>query len=350
MNDEDSKKITMAHGAGGELMDELINDLILPLFKSELGDIPLSDLDDSAVVDDIVITTDGHTVKPIFYPGGDLGSISVAGTVNDLLAVGAKPLALTGALILPEGVLMSDIKRILSSAAETCQEAGVSVVAGDTKVVEREDLDSPLMTTTGIGKRHPLMDKNMERTGGRRTDWLSDNNLKDGDKIIVTGTVGDHGITILSEREGYGFQGKVMSDVAPLVDVMHNALEVGGVASAKDPTRGGLANSLNEFASKSKVGIEVEEDKIPIKDWVRNAGELLGIDPLTIGNEGKFVMAVEGSLAEDIVEAIKKTENGKDASVIGEVKKDIDGVVLKTGVGGTRILEPPVGDPIPRIC
>ena len=350
MNDEDSKKITMAHGAGGELMDELINDLILPLFKSELGDIPLSDLDDSAVVDDIVITTDGHTVKPIFYPGGDLGSISVAGTVNDLLAVGAKPLALTGALILPEGVLMSDIKRILSSAAETCQEAGVSVVAGDTKVVEREDLDSPLMTTTGIGKRHPLMDKNMERTGGRRTDWLSDNNLKDGDKIIVTGTVGDHGITILSEREGYGFQGKVMSDVAPLVDVMHNALEVGGVASAKDPTRGGIANSLNEFASKSKVGIEVEEDKIPIKDWVRNAGELLGIDPLTIGNEGKFVMAVEGSLAEDIVEAIKKTENGKDASVIGEVKKDIDGVVLKTGVGGTRILEPPVGDPIPRIC
>ncbi len=350
MKDDKDHVITMAHGAGGELMGKLINDLILPLFKSEMGEIPLSDLDDSAVVEDIVITTDGHTVKPIFYPGGDLGSISVAGTVNDLLAVGAKPLALTGALILPEGVLMNDIKRILSSAAETCRKAGVSVVAGDTKVVEREDLDSPLMTTTGIGKRHPLMDKNMERAGERRTNWLSDNNLKDGDKIIVTGTVGDHGITILSEREGYGFQGKVKSDVAPLVDVMESALKVGGVASAKDPTRGGLANSLNEIASKSDVGIEVEEDKIPIKDWVRNAGELLGIDPLTIGNEGKFIMAVESSMAEEILEALKKTENGKDAAVIGEVKKDIDGVILKTEVGGTRILEPPVGDPVPRIC
>ncbi|MGM0405225.1 MAG: hydrogenase expression/formation protein HypE [Thermoplasmatota archaeon] len=350
MNDDKDHVITMAHGAGGELMDELINDLILPIFKSELGEIPLSDLDDSAVVDDIVITTDGHTVKPIFYPGGDLGSISVAGTVNDLLAVGAKPLALTGALILPEGVLMNDVKRILSSAAETCRKAGVSVVAGDTKVVEREDLDSPLMTTTGIGKRHPLMDKNMEKAGQRRTKWLSDNNLKDGDKIIVTGTVGDHGITILSEREGYGFQGKIMSDVAPLVDVMESALEVGGVASTKDPTRGGLANSLNEIASKSDVGIEIEESKIPIKEWVRSAGELLGIDPLTIGNEGKFIMSVESSMAEEIVEAIRKTENGKDAAVIGEVKKDIDGVILKTEVGGTRILESPVGDPVPRIC
>jgi len=350
MNEDKDQMITMAHGAGGELMDQFIHELIVPLFASDMGEIPLSDLDDSAVVDDIVITTDGHTVKPIFYPGGDLGSISVAGTINDLLALGAKPLALTGALILPEGVLMRDIKKILSSASDMCKKAGVSVVAGDTKVVEREDLDSPLMTTTGIGKRHPLMDNNMEKAGERRTKWLSDNNLKDGDKIIVTGTVGDHGITILSEREGYGFQGKVMSDVAPLVDVMHNALEVGGVASAKDPTRGGIANSLNEFASKSNVGIEVEEKDIPIKDWVRNAGELLGIDPLTIGNEGKFIMAVEPSMAVEILEVIKNTENGQDAAIIGEVKKDIDGVVLKTEVGGTRILEPPVGDPVPRIC
>ncbi|MFW5904285.1 MAG: hydrogenase expression/formation protein HypE [Candidatus Saliniplasma sp.] len=350
MKDDKDQMITMAHGAGGELMGDLIHDLIIPILKSDVGEIPLSDLDDSAVIDDIVITTDGHTVKPIFYPGGDLGSISIAGTVNDLLALGAKPLALTGAVILPEGVLIKDIKTILSSAAETCRKAGVSIVAGDTKVVEREDLDSPLMTTTGIGKRHPLMDKNMERAGERKTKWLSDNNLKEGDKIIVTGTVGDHGITILSEREGYGFQGEIKSDVAPLVDVMDEALNVGGVATVKDPTRGGIANSLNELASKSGVGIVIQEKDIPIKEWVRNAGELLGIDPLTIGNEGKFIMAVEPSMAEKVVEAIKKTENGNDAAIIGEVRSDVEGVVLKTEVGGTRILEPPVGDPVPRIC
>ncbi len=350
MSVEKEQIITMAHGAGGEMMDRLIHDLILPSFSSDAGEIPLSNLDDSAVIEDIVITTDGHTVKPIFFPGGDLGSLSIAGTVNDVLALGGIPLALTAGMILPEGVPIKDVKRIITSSKETCDKVGVDIVAGDTKVVERHDLDSPLMTTTGIGKRHPLMDENMEKTGERRTKWLSDNNLKDGDKIIVTGTVGDHGITILSEREGYGFKGKIKSDVAPLVGVMESALTAGGVASAKDPTRGGLANSLNEIASKSDVGIEVEEGQIPIKEWVKNAGELLGIDPLTIGNEGKFIMAVENSMSRKVLEAIKKTESGKNAAVIGEVKKDMDGVVLKTEIGGTRILEPPVGDPVPRIC
>ncbi|MFO7792429.1 MAG: hydrogenase expression/formation protein HypE [Candidatus Saliniplasma sp.] len=350
MSVEKEQIITMAHGAGGELMDELIHDLILPSFRSDIGEIPLSDLDDSAVIDDIVITTDGHTVKPIFYPGGDLGSLSISGTVNDLLALGAKPLALTAGIILPEGVPIKDIEKILSSAAKVCDKAGVHIVAGDTKVIERDDLDSPVMTTTGIGKRHPLLDRNMEKAGKRRTKWLSDNNLKEGDKIIITGTLGDHGITILSEREGYGFQGQIKSDVAPLVDVMEKALKVGGIASAKDPTRGGLANSLNELASKSNVGMEIQEKDISIKNWVENAGELLGIDPLTIGNEGKFILGVESSMAEKVVEEIKKTKEGKDAAIIGEVKREMECVVLRTEVGGTRILETPVGDPVPRIC
>jgi len=340
----------MAHGAGGELMDELIHELILPSFRSDIGEIPLSDLDDSAIIEDIVITTDGHTVKPIFFPGGDLGSLSIAGTVNDLLAIGAKPIALTAGIILPEGIFIDEIQQLLSSASKICKRTGIFIVAGDTKVVEKTDLDSPVMTTTGIGKRHPLMDQNMEIAGERKKDWLSDQNLKDGDKIILTGTVGDHGITILSEREGYGFQGEIKSDIAPLVDVMESALKVGGVASAKDPTRGGIANSLNEIASKSDVGIEIIENDIPMKNWVKNGGELLGIDPLTIGNEGKFIMAVEPSLAEDVLAAIKKTDEGKDAAIVGEVKKDIEGVVLRTEVGGTRILETPVGDPVPRIC
>lgn len=342
--------IGMEHGAGGEQMEELIKETILPLLKNSEGEIPIMDLDDSAVVDGMVFTTDGHTVKPIFFKGGDLGRISVSGTVNDVLAIGGEPTAMALAVILPEGEPMDDVQVIFESAAGAAEEGNVPIVAGDTKVVEKEGLGEPVMTTTGIGKRHPLMDENMEEVGERKTRWLSDNNVKDGDKIVLSGSVGDHGITILSEREGYGFSGEIESDVAPLNDVMEAALGCGGVVAAKDPTRGGLANSLNELSEKSGVGIEVQEDKIPIKGWVESASEMLGVDPLTIGNEGKFVMAVESSKAEEVVEALRDTEHGREASVIGEAKVDIQDVVLKTGIGGSRILEPPVGDPVPRIC
>lgn len=340
----------MDHGAGGEMMDRFIDEFILPVFESDIGEVPLSWLDDSAVIEGTVVTTDAHTVKPIFFPGGDLGSLSVAGTVNDLLAIGAKPKALTGAIVIPEGKRLDDLKRIFESAARTADKARVKIVAGDTKVVEKDDLDEPIMTTTGFGKRHPLLDSNFEVIGERRTSWLSDNNLKAGDKIIVTGTIGDHGITVLSEREGYGFGGAVKSDVSALVELMEAALKTGGVVSAKDPTRGGLATALNEWASKSGVGIEVKENEIPIRDWVSSASELLGIDPLTIGNEGKFIIAVEPSKAEDVLSSIQSTEDGAEAKIIGEAKDDISGVVLRTGVGGRRILEKPVGDPVPRIC
>ncbi len=350
MPQKNERSISLADGAGGEKMEELISEYILPFFGNEEGEIPLSSLDDSCVVNDIVFTTDSHTVKPIFFPGGDLGSLSVSGTINDLLATGGEPLGLALAMVIPEGYKMSKLERLLQSVSDVLEKSEVQILTGDTKVVEKGDIDEPIFTTTGIGKRHSMMDENMKLAGGRNTRWLSDDNLNPDDKIIVTGTVGDHGITILSEREGYGFEGEVQSDVAPLDDLMKKSLEVGGIGSAKDPTRGGLANTLNEWAEKSPVGIEIEEDKIPIKDWVSSAGEMLGIDPLSIGNEGKFVFAVNHSRAEKVLNILKETEEGKDAAIIGEAKKDIDGVVLKTGVGGRRILEKPVGDPVPRIC
>ncbi len=344
------ERISLEHGAGGATMASFIMKEILPLFIRDMGEISLEHLDDSAVIDDIVFTIDSHTVKPIIFPGGDLGSLSICGTINDLLAIGAVPRSLGLAIVMPEGFELSRLKKILDSASKISKDSDVAIIAGDTKVVGRDDIDEPIITTAGIGRRHSSMDGNLERAGGRKTRWLSDNNLNPGDKIILTGSVGDHGITILSEREGYGFGGDISSDVCALVDVMDAALAQGGVASAKDPTRGGIANVLNEFASKSDVGIKIYESKIPIKDWVASAGEMLGIDPLSVGNEGKMVLAVHPSRAQSVLEAIKGTEDGKDAVIIGEVIGDMKGVILKTVVGGTRILELPIGDPVPRIC
>ncbi len=346
----DDERISLAHGAGGEKMDELISELIFPSLKNDVGEISLADLDDSSVIDDVVFTTDGHTVKPVFFPGGDLGSLAVSGTVNDLLALGGKPVGLSLAIVVPEGYPMEKLKELIESASRVSKEAEVPVTTGDTKVVEKADIDEPIFTTSGLAKRHPLLDKNFELAGGRKKRWLSDDNLNDGDKIIVTGTLGDHGITILSEREGYGFQGDVSSDVAPLHELMEEALKIGGVGVVKDPTRGGLANTLNEWAGKSSLGIELKEEDIPIKGWVSSASDMLGLDPLSIGNEGKFVMAVNSPKAEEVLNALRKTKHGEDAAIIGEAKKDMEGVVLRTKVGGKRILERPVGDPVPRIC
>ncbi len=340
----------MEDGAGGELMDKLIKDEILPLFCCSRGEIPLEHLDDSAVLDELVFTIDSHTVKPIFFRGGNIGTLSICGTINDILALGGEPVAIASALVLPEGYPYENLKRILKGAAAICEATGVPVLTGDTKVVGRDDLDEPVMTTSCVGRRHRLLDGNFELAGGRRDRWLCDRNLNVGDKIIVSGTLGDHGMTILSEREGYGFQGDIRSDVAPLIDVMDAALGTGGVAAAKDPTRGGLANALNEWARKSEVGIVVDEISIPLKPWVVSAGEMLGIDPLSVGNEGKMVLSVHPSKAQKVLEEVRRTDNGRDAEIIGEVVADVKGVVLRTEVGGKRILEPPIGDPVPRIC
>ncbi|MHC1610158.1 MAG: hydrogenase expression/formation protein HypE [Candidatus Methanospirareceae archaeon] len=354
--------IKLEHGAGGEGMHELLK-LVLSYFKftsvkSDAGEraeieVPLTALDDSAVVENIVFTTDSHTVKPLFFPGGDIGTLSIAGTVNDIAVMGAEPLCLSVAFVIEEGFPLDDFERILDSMRKTCEEAEVAVVTGDTKVVERGAVEKIVVNTSAIGRRTEALDKNIAEVRKYRElagNWLADSNLRDGDKIIVSGYIGDHGVALLSFREGFEFDTGLKSDITPLNKTIREILEVGGVVAMKDPTRGGLANSLNEFSEKSKVGILIEEDKIPIRESVRSACEMLGIDPLEVGNEGKVVMGVVKERAEEVLEALRRTENGRDAAIIGSATKEVKGVVMKTRVGGMRIVETPVGDPVPRIC
>jgi hydrogenase expression/formation protein HypE len=348
-----SDKITLAHGAGGVVMGKLVKEVILKYFGGWKVEVPLEALDDAAVVDEIVFTTDSYTVKPVFFPGGDIGRLAVSGTVNDLAVLGAEPVALSAGFIIEEGFPIADLEKILESMRKTCEEAGVMLVTGDTKVLEKGGIDQIVINTSGIGRRSKALDKNLEVVKKYRpidSHWLLDSNLRSGDKIIVSGTIGDHGLAILSFREGYGFSNKIASDVAPLNKVIRKVLEVGGVVCIKDPTRGGLSNTLNEWCEKSGVGILLYEDKIPIREDVRVACEMLGIDPLEVGNEGKIVLGVIPEKAEEILKALKETKEGKNSQIIGEVTKDFSGVVVETTVGGRRILPPPTGDPVPRIC
>jgi hydrogenase expression/formation protein HypE len=347
------KRIKMGHGAGGEMMHELIDSHIAPFLPAFPVDVPLRSFDDSAVVDGIVFTTDSHTVKPIIFPGGDIGSLAVCGTVNDISVMGATPIAMASALVLEEGLEIEILERIMQSMGEYSKRTRVPIVTGDTKVVEKGAADEIIITTSAIGRRSAHLDNDLKVAKKYRkvtSKWMTDDNLRPGDSIIVSGTLGDHGIAILSFREGYGFETEIKSDIAPLNELVEIILEVGGAVSMKDPTRGGLANTLNEWASKSRVGIEVEEAKIPISGPVRNACELLGLDPLSIGNEGKLVVGVVPQMAEEVLDAIKGFDIGKRAEIVGKVSKDAGRVILRTEVGGRRILEPPVGDPVPRIC
>ncbi len=334
-------------------MQKLVKEYILKHFGGSSAEVPLEALDDSAVIDDIVLKSDSHTIKPLFFPGGDIGRLAVAGTVNDIAVMGAEPLALTSGFIIEEGLPISDFERIVKSMAETCREAGVHIITGDTKVMERGSLEKFVVNTSGIGKRGEALDRNIAEVRRHRpfeARWLLDSNLRTGDKIIVSGTIGDHGVAILSFREGYDFGSEIVSDVAPLNNVIRRLLDVGGIVKMKDPTRGGLANTLNEWSEKSKVGITVYEDKIPVREGVRAACEMLGIDPLEVGNEGKIAVAVVPQKVEEVLATLKRTVEGKNAEIIGEVTEDFTEVIIETGVGGKRILPPPVGDPIPRIC
>jgi hydrogenase expression/formation protein HypE len=347
------KRVTMAHGAGGEMMHDLLSKHVIPFMPKVQTEVPLHAFDDSAVVDGIVFTTDGHTVKPLFFPGGDIGSLSVCGTINDISVMGAQPLALSSAMILEEGLDIDVLERVAKSIGTTCQMAGVPVVTGDTKVMEAGAIEKMVICTSAIGRRHALLDHDLEvATRYRKVDsrWMTDDNVRDGDAIIATGTLGDHGISLLSFREGYGFEAQVSSDIAPLNGLVGEILNVGGAVSMKDPTRGGLANAINEWSSKSKVGIEIDETAVPISEPVRNACEMLGLDPLTIGNEGKMIVAVVPDMADEVLAAIRRSPLGSKAAIIGRAKKEYNCVVLRTEVGGKRILEPPVGDPVPRIC
>jgi len=350
-----TEKIRLAQGAGGQLMDKLIKEKILKYFGKNQGkaEVNLLNLDDSAVIDDIVFTTDSHTVHPIIFPGGDLGSLAVAGTINDISVMGAKPIALSAGFIVEEGLSIEVFEKIVSSMSKVAKKAGVPIITGDTKVVEKGAIQEFMINTSGIGKRTSLLDENLKVVKKYRSfssRWLLDSNLRAGDKIILSGNIGEHGITLMSFREGYGFETKIKSDIAPINGLMEKALSIGGIVSAKDPTRGGLANTVNEFSEKSNVGIILDEEKIPIPKGVKAACNMLGIDPLEIGNEGKVVLGVVKEKADEVLSVIKKHPLGKNASIIGEASNKIKGVVLETIVGGRRNLQKPLGDPVPRIC
>ena len=349
-----AEKIKLAHGAGGESMDKLIKTNNMKYFvKKETAEIPLSMLDDSAVIDDIVFSTDSHTVQPLIFPGGDLGSLAVCGTINDVSVLGATPIALSAGFIIEEGFSMETFEKIVKSMAKFAEEANVPIITGDTKVVEKGAIQEFMVNTSGIGKRTEILEDNIKEVKRHRTfnqRWLLDSNLKKGDKIILSGNIGEHGIALLSFREGYGFETQIKSDIAPINELMENAMQTGGVVAAKDPTRGGLSNTVNEFSDKSKIGIVLEEEDIPIPNGVRSACDMLGIDPLEIGNEGKVVLGVVKEKAEDVLKTVKKHPLGKNAAIIGEVTDSVKGVVLQTVVGGRRILHKPIGDPVPRIC
>ncbi len=350
---ESGSLITMAHGAGGLVMNELVKRYVLKYLGGSGCEVPLEALDDAAVVNDIVLKSDSHAVKPIFFPGGDIGKLAVTGTVNDIAALGAEPFALASGFILEEGLAIADFEKIVKSMGETSREAGVYVVTGDTKVVEKGSLEGCVINTSGIGGRNEALDHNIAVVKEHRSfeaRWLLDSNLQPKDKIVLSGSIGDHGLAVLSSREGFNFSSQIVSDLTPLNKVVLQLLEVGGIVAIKDPTRGGLSNALNEWTDKSKVGIVVEEKKIPLREDVRAACEMLGIDPFEVGNEGKILVGVVREKAEEVLATLRQTREGKDAEIIGDVTEQPSFVALQTAVGGKRILAPPVGDPVPRIC
>ena len=335
-------KIGMSHGAGGEVMQDLISDIILNNIQNKQvnGGVSLDDLDDGATIPlneyEIVVSTDGHTIDPLFFPGGDIGRISAAGTINDVSVMGAKPLALTNSMIIEEGFPGDDFETIIKSMNTVCQETGTAIITGDTKVIEKGKIDKMVISTTGIGL-------------AKKGEVIRDSGLEIGDKLIVSGSIGDHGMALMAYREGFGFETDLKSDTAPVWGMVEKALSIGGVTALKDPTRGGLANAVNEMADKSGVRLMLDEEKIPIREEVKAVSDMLGIDPFEVANEGKIVMGVKADVADEILKAIRKDKYGSNAEIIGEV---VEGhkVVMETLLGGKRILEAPISDPVPRVC
>ncbi|MGA1822068.1 MAG: AIR synthase-related protein [Thermoplasmatota archaeon] len=361
---DDRRSVQLGDGAGGELMQKMLSDVILPRIRGrqlEIGEEDLSAdiLDDSASVEDWAFTIDGHTIWPLEFPGGDIGSLSVFGTVNDLAVVGAEPVALALSMVIEEGLDLHLLQRIVGSIGKASELSGVGVITGDTKVVERGGVKGMIVTTSGMGKRHPDLDLCLEKAGdlrkeagspGMKSRWLRDDSPRPGDAIILTGSVGDHGISLLSFREGYGFETDLISDLAPLNGLIGSAIEAGGIVAAKDLTRGGLANGLNEWARKSGFRIEVSEETIPVKKSVLSACDMLGLDPFEIGNEGKAIICTAPGIEEDILKVLRSHDIGRDSAIIGRVVEGRGDVILETEVGGRRIMDPPYGDPVPRIC
>lgn len=331
--------VTMVHGAGGKATHALIEALFLEAFRNPI----LERLEDQATFEldgrKWAITTDAFTVAPLFFPGGDIGCLAVHGTVNDLATAGARPLFLAAAFILEEGFPMDDLRRLVASMAEASRKVGAVIVTGDTKTVQRGKGDGVYITVTGIGLvEHP--------------HHLSIANARPGDKVLVSGTIGEHGIAILLARGHLELEAEVRSDTAPLWDLVHQVLSAcPSVRCLRDPTRGGVATVLNEIAQASQVGVRLFEEAIPVRPEVRGACELLGIDPLYVANEGKMVLVVAPEEAEEALAVLREHPLGREAAIIGEITDEPKGMVLlETSLGGTRVLDMLTGDPLPRIC
>ncbi|MDD1672567.1 MAG: hydrogenase expression/formation protein HypE [Methanomicrobiales archaeon] len=331
-------KVSLMHGAGGEVMGELLQRIFSHLTRTNAGGIGLEAMDDGAVIPingtNIVFTTDSHIIRPLFFPGGDIGRLSVCGTVNDLAVMGGKPIALSCGLLIEEGFDVAILEQIVRSMNEALEESGTNLVTGDTKVLERGALDGIAINTAGIGVA---------------TQIVRDSGLETGDQIIVSGTLGDHGLSVLTFREGFDLGEQIRSDIAPLWGLVETALEAGEVHAMKDPTRGGFASAMNEMAKKSNVQVLIEEESLPVRKSVRSAADMLGIDPLEVANEGKVILGVAREDAEEILAAIRSHHYGHDAALVGTVVAG-SRVIMRTRVGGERFIEPPVGDPVPRVC
>ena len=332
------EKILLAHGSGGKLAHELVEEIFVKAFDNPI----LARLDDSASIDfsgRLAFTTDSYVVSPIFFPGGDIGKLAVCGTVNDLAMCGAKPLYLSLSFIIEEGLTQSELKTIVGSVQRAATESGVKIVTGDTKVVHRGSADKLFINTAGIG----IVPEGVD---------ISGSSAKPGDKVLLSGPIGDHGIAVLSRREGLSFSTQLESDCAPLNSLVAEMLNASSnIHCMRDPTRGGLATTLNELAKQSKVSIRIDEEKVPVRDEVLAACEMLGLDPLYVANEGKLVAIVPAEDADKVLKAMQGNHYGKEASLIGEVIEKTPGrVVMRTTIGASRIVDMMVGDPLPRIC
>ncbi|MEW6034118.1 MAG: hydrogenase expression/formation protein HypE [Chloroflexota bacterium] len=332
-------KVLLGHGSGGRLSHELVRKVFVPSLNNPL----LSKLDDSAVFEiggRIAFTTDSYVVSPIFFPGGDIGKLSVCGTVNDLAMCGATPLYLSLSLILEEGFPLEHLRRIVASVKQAAEEAEVQIVTGDTKVVDRGSADGIFITTSGVGAIPQGID-------------ISGSNARPGDRVILSGPIGDHGVAVLSRQEGLEFSVPVESDCAPMNRLVAGMLRASpAIHALRDPTRGGLATTLNEIAAQSGVSIGIEEKRIPIHDGVRAACELLGLDPLYVANEGKLVAMVSPEAAEAVLAAMRRNCYGAEAAIIGEVgaPPSRGRVVMRTALGTSRIVDMLSGELLPRIC
>ena len=331
--------VDMSHGAGGRAMAQLIEELFMQAFDNEW----LRQMNDQAsfavAAGRMVITTDSHVVSPLFFPGGDIGCLAVHGTINDVAMAGARPLYLAAGFILEEGFPLADLKRIVESMAGAAQQAGVPVVTGDTKVVERGKADGAFITTTGVGVVPAGVD-------------ISGNRAQPGDRVLVSGTMGDHGVAIMSFRENLSFGTTIRSDSAALHRLVAAMVQtVPGIHCLRDPTRGGLATTLNEFAQQSKVGIRLMESAIPVRPQVNAACELLGLDPLYVANEGKLVAVCAAADAEQLLAVMRAHPLGSEAALIGEVVEDAHAFVqMQTAFGGARMVDGLAGEQLPRIC